>query len=213
MKLFSIFFLSIAFICLSYFFIDAPLVFFIHNHAINQYFVFELFTHIADIVVGIAVIYVVLFPFLYKKQRKNRFFQMLFLSVISISLSAQIKDILKYVFGRYWPDTWVDGNPSLIVNNLYGFHFFQKGITYASFPSGHATVTFSFFTICIIFYPRYKMYFFIPMILLSLGQVLMHYHFLSDVIAGACIGWCISKLICHYFLMITNQNADMVKIA
>ena len=198
MNLFPILLVSISLIFISYFFIDVPLVLFIHSNGINKYFIFELFTHISDVIVGIIIIYVIFFPFFYKNQKCNRFFSMMFLATVSVSISAQIKDILKYVFGRYWPDTWIDENPSLIVNNLYGFNFFHKGSAYTSFPSGHTTITFSFFTMCIIFYPKFKVYFLIPMFLLSLGQIFKHYHFFSDVIAGACIGWCVSTLISNY---------------
>ncbi len=198
MKLIYIFIFSIIFIAISYFFIDVSLVLFIHSNGVNKYFLFKLFTHIPDAIVAVIIIYVILFPFAYKKKKENKLFYMLFLATLSVSLSAQINHILKYVFGRYWPDTWIDGNPSLIVNNLYGFNFFHKGTSYSSFPSGHSVVTFSFFTICILFYPKYKIYFFIPMVFLALGQVSMHYHFLSDVVAGACIGLCVSKLICNY---------------
>ena len=31
---------------------------------------------------------------------------------------------LAYAFGRYWPDTWVHDNPSLIRDGAYGFHPF-----------------------------------------------------------------------------------------
>lgn len=198
MNLVPLFFASIILIIISYFLIDSPLVFFVHEHGINHYSFLKLLTHIPDVIIGIIIVYVILFPFLYKKYKENRLFHMLFLSTISVSLAAQIKDILKFVFGRYWPDTWIDGNPSLLVNHEYGFHFFQKGSAYTSFPSGHATATFAFFAICILYYPKYKMYFLIPMFLLSIGQVFVHYHFLSDVIAGGCLGWCVSKLICHY---------------
>ncbi len=198
MKSIYVFIVLVIFIAISYIFIDAPLVFFIHSHGVNKFFLFKLFTHIPDVIIAGIIIYVILFPFLYKNKKEKKFFHMLFIATLSVSLSAQIKDILKYVFGRYWPDTWIEANPSLIINNFYGFNFFHKGNAYSSFPSGHTVATFSFFTICILFYPKYKIYFFIPMVLLALGQVFMHYHFLSDVVAGASIGFYVSKLICNY---------------
>ena len=51
------------------------------------------------------------------------------------------QNLLKFVFGRLWPDTWVANNPSFIHDGAYGFYFFHGGRGYASFPSGHTAVT------------------------------------------------------------------------
>ena len=54
------------------------------------------------------------------------------------------------------------------------------------------------------------------MFLLGLGQVLKHYHFLSDVVAGGFLGWGVATIICKYYiinndvsqiLMVYNNNA------
>ena len=180
-----------------YFFVDVHLVFFVNNNRLNKFYLIDMLTHIPDLIVALLIFYAILFLFFYKKYRNILFFKFLFFSLISVSLTSQIKDILKFIFGRYWPNTWIDNNLSLIVNNVYGFNFFQKGST-SSFPSGHAALTFSFFTMCILFFPKYKIYFIIPMLLSCLGQVLMNYHFLSDVFAGAVLGFLVSKSIYNY---------------
>lgn len=195
----------ISFISVSYFFIDAPLVLFIHKYELNKSFILEILTHIPDVIIALLLIYFLLFLIIYKKWNRYKFFNVSFIALISVAISVQIKDLLKYVFGRTWPDTWKNGNPSLIVNNEYGFHFFRSGSAYSSFPSGHATVTFAFFTVLIFFYPKYKKYFYVPLFLLCLGQVFKYYHFLSDVLAGAFLGWGISTIICQYYL-IRNKN-------
>jgi len=45
----------------------------------------------------------------------------------SLVLADQFRDTLAYAFGRYWPDTWTNDNPSLIQNGAYGFHPFHGG--------------------------------------------------------------------------------------
>jgi len=202
-------YLVIPFLFISYFFIDSPLVLFLNKNGINKNFVLEIFTHIPDVIIGILVIYFVLFIFLYRKWQKYKCFNIFFLAMISVAISVQVKDLLKYVFGRYWPDTWINGNPSLIVHNAYGFHFFQKGSEYSSFPSGHTTVTFAFFCVFVYFYPKFKNYFYIPMFLLGLGQVLKHYHFLSDVVAGGFLGWVVAITICKYYMI--NIDKKLIK--
>ena len=200
----SVFFVLL--IIFSYFFIDSPLVFFIHANEINKQIVFKLLTHIPDIIIGFIVIYLIALPFCIRKEQSRQFINMMFIAIFSVVSSIQVKDFLKYVFGRFWPDTWINGNPSLLVNNAYGFHFFTSGSAYGSFPSGHTAVTFAFFSVCIRFYPKYKAYFYIPMVLLCVGQVFTHFHFLSDVIGGALVGFWVSKLICYYSSVIFYKN-------
>ena len=60
---------------------------------------------------------------------------------ISLIVADATKNLLKLVFGRLWPDTWVANNPSFIHDGAYGFYFFHGGRGYASFPSGHTAVT------------------------------------------------------------------------
>jgi hypothetical protein len=57
------------------------------------------------------------------------------ISFISTSL---INSQLKYAFGRTWPVTWIENNPSLIQNGAFGFNPFHGGLGFAAFPSGHA---------------------------------------------------------------------------
>ena len=49
---------------------------------------------------------------------------------ISILAAEGIKNQLKYAFGRTWPDSWAPQVPSLIRDNVYGFHFFHTGQVY-----------------------------------------------------------------------------------
>jgi len=58
---------------------------------------------------------------------------------LSLAGAVAIKDQLKFAFGRTWPETWVQNNPSLIGNGVYGFNPFHGGPGFASFPSGHTT--------------------------------------------------------------------------
>ena len=46
---------------------------------------------------------------------------------------------LKEAFGRTWPETWINNNPSYFGNGTFGFFPFHGGQGYASFPSGHTT--------------------------------------------------------------------------
>lgn len=100
-----------------------------------------------------------------------------------------LKDGLKWAFGRYWPETWTHGNPSWIAHGAYGFHPFHGGIAYASFPSGHAAVVFSVAAILWIGCPRGRWCYAAVCGALCIALAGMNYHFVSDVLGGAAIGW------------------------
>ena len=70
------------------------------------------------------------------------------------------------LFGRTWPATWTNNNPSLLRDRVYGFNCFHSGHGYSSFPSGQTAAV------------------------LAVGIVLTgaNFHFLSDVIAGGFVG-------------------------
>ena len=59
---------------------------------------------------------------------------------VAVLVAIAVKDQLKVAFGRLWPETWVNGNPSWIRDGAYGFFPFHGGQGWFSFPSGHMTV-------------------------------------------------------------------------
>jgi hypothetical protein len=46
---------------------------------------------------------------------------------ISLIMAEATKNQLKFVFGRTWPDTWIQNNPSFIRDGAYGFNLFHGG--------------------------------------------------------------------------------------
>ena len=110
------------------------------------------------------------------------------LCTLSLGAATVIKNQLKYVFGRTWPETWINNNPSLIRDGVYGFHPFHGGRAYESFPSGHTAVTFAVLSVLWICYPRFRLLFAAIGLGVTGGLVGANFHFLSDVIAGAFVG-------------------------
>ena len=41
---------------------------------------------------------------------------------VSVIVAEAIKSHLKVVFGRTWPETWINDNSSFIDNGVYGFN-------------------------------------------------------------------------------------------
>ena len=111
-----------------------------------------------------------------------------FLCSISIIVAATIKDELKFVFGRTWPDTWTNDNPSFLRDGVYGFNFMHGGTTYQSFPSGHMAAVCAAAAVLWILYPRLRWVWLLAALTVGTLLVVGNYHFLSDVIAGAFVG-------------------------
>jgi membrane-associated phospholipid phosphatase len=116
-----------------------------------------------------------------------RFFQLV---AITVPLTFFLESTLKYVVGRINTRFWLD-HP-----NIKEFRWFHGVGDYNGFPSGHMAV----FTVLVIalcrFYPRYRSAFFGFLSFLALALIATDYHFLSDIIGGACLGW-----IVHFYTL------------
>jgi membrane-associated phospholipid phosphatase len=107
---------------------------------------------------------------------------------ISVLATDAIKNQLKYVFGRTWPDSWEPHILSLIHDNVYGFNFFHHGRSFESFPSGHAAVAASVISVLWMMFPRLRSMWAVCIGAADIGLVLLNLHFVSDVVAGTFVG-------------------------
>ena len=107
---------------------------------------------------------------------------------LSLVVADASKNELKYIFGRTWPETWINGNQSLIHDGAYGFNFFHGGQGYASFPSGHTTAVCAVVSVLWICYPRFRILYAAAVAAVVIGLIGADYHFLSDIIAGGFVG-------------------------
>lgn len=103
-------------------------------------------------------------------------------------LALALKEQLKYYFGRTWPETWVDGNPSWIAQGVFSFQPFHGGQGWASFPSGHTTAAAAPMSVLWLVFPRLRWLWAGFVILVAAGLLGADYHWLSDIIAGAFLG-------------------------
>jgi membrane-associated phospholipid phosphatase len=107
---------------------------------------------------------------------------------VSTLATIIIKDQLKFAFGRTWPDTWRPGIVSFVRDNVYGFHFFQSGKSFESFPSGHAAAAAAVLSVVWILFPKLRVICGIGVVGVDIGLVALNLHFLSDVVAGSFVG-------------------------
>jgi membrane-associated phospholipid phosphatase len=185
--------LCAALVAACYFFVDPAVAFWADRMALRRYAVFEAFTHLPDVIVWLSVLYYVVFACTYERQLGAR--RPLLDVANSVTIAVFLKDALKYVFGRYWPATWVNNNPSLLHDHAYGFHLFHAGAAYQSFPSGHTTVAFAAMAALWIGLPRWRWLAVLVPLLVVAGLLAMDYHFVGDCIAGAWLGTTVARYV------------------
>jgi membrane-associated phospholipid phosphatase len=99
-----------------------------------------------------------------------------------------ITNQLKYALGRTWPETWIQNNPSLIQNGVFGFNPFHGGPGFASFPSGHVAAVCAVITVLWWSYTRLRPIYVACVAAVAIGLIGANYHFLSDILGGIFVG-------------------------
>jgi len=105
----------------------------------------------------------------------------------AVLTATAMKDELKWLFGRPWPDSWMKFG-------LYGFSPFNDSNLYGSFPSGHtAYIAAPMFMLCHLA-PRHRPVWLAIIAVVMTGLVAAGYHYPGDVIAGAFLGYAAAAL-------------------
>jgi membrane-associated phospholipid phosphatase len=177
-------------VIVSYLWFDRPLALFAHGLlSVHRHALFEPLTHIPDpLIPAAAIAFVGLGLYALAGGVLSRFPRAVVICSLSLAMGQAIKNELKWVFGRTWPETWIDNNPSFIHDRVYGFNWFHGGGGYGSFPSGHMTVTCALISVLWICYPRLRPLYALIVLAVAVGLIGADFHFLSDVIAGSFVG-------------------------
>lgn len=176
-------------VAVAYLWLDRPISHYSYDHSLRQFRIFVDLTRIPEIMKVVAcVIFALVGLYVLIKRPVTKCLSMLLVCGISVVVASEIKDQLKFVFGRTWPETWINNNPSLTRDGAYGFNFFHGGAGYSAFPSGHTTVTCAVAAVLWICWPRYRVIWAAMVVGVAVGLMGANYHFLSDVIAGAFVG-------------------------
>jgi len=177
-----------AVVTISYACLDRLLAYFAHGE-LRQFDVFERLTHIPEWFAPLAIVFFLLIGLRglagYPLAKPEA---VMLLCSLSLVTASAIKNQLKIIFGRTWPETWVNANPSLIRDGAYGFNPFRTGQAFESFPSGHTTAVCAVMSVLWICYPRFRALYAIIVAAVAIGLIGADFHFLSDIIAGAFVG-------------------------
>jgi membrane-associated phospholipid phosphatase len=177
-----------AVVLVCYFWADRPVAFYVHRHELNTYTLFRWLTYPPPVVQTWSPLILVVLAIRRAWGPWARWQKVLLVACVSLIVADQFRTSLGDLCGRYWPETWFDHNPSLIGDGTYGFHPFARGDDVGSFPSGHAARILAFAGVWWIAIPgsRWLWLLICPPLLASL--VLMNYHFVGDMVAGAVLG-------------------------
>jgi membrane-associated phospholipid phosphatase len=195
-----LFLFVLAFIVLSYNYIDRPLALYFLNRAETYNDIGKLISKAGESQWYIAI---GLFGFLfYKFKKENLLYAQRYLFLLYVNLfSGAISLLLKWFFGRARPwgiDNGGDNYGFLLFKHL-DMGFFQH-ISYqitqladspgllASFPSGHTITIVAIATYMSIFFKKYTLIWFSIALLIASSRILAGDHYLSDIVAGTYIG-------------------------
>lgn len=194
--------LILVFVC--YQWIDKPVVYWSYDHHLNQFLIFNWLTHIPEAFIASMVIIYPLLVIRFCCGRWTDHDKILLAASNSLALAYFFHGPLKFVFGRYWPNTWINNNPSLLQNHVYGFNWCHHGTFYESFPSGHETATVAVMAVIWIAYPGLRWLSIVVSLLVAVGLMGMYYHFVGDIIAGAFLG----SITAYYTTIISGLISD-----
>ncbi|HET6421829.1 MAG TPA: phosphatase PAP2 family protein [Geobacteraceae bacterium] len=159
---------------------------------------------IPDLLIHIAIFYTVTSWIAYSvlKRRKidNRNTRFFLLTGCTVPVSFLLKSFLKDLFGKVTTRAW------LKQKYLYGFHWLDGGSDFSGFPSGHMLLFMVLALGVIRFYPRFRSASIGFLLLLAVALIVTDYHFLSDIIAGALLGYIVDDFM-YYYLFLRKGNA------
>lgn len=118
--------------------------------------------------------------------------------LVALLVSGAITHLIKMTVGRQRPHKTPDFDP-------FVFHPFNLHWHWHSFPSGHSQVMFTAATMMSIAFPKLR-WLWIPIAVIVCGtRIVVHDHFLSDTIFGACVGY-VGTLLALKLMMKKTSN-------
>lgn len=179
---------SVLLVSLCFFYVDRQVAFFVRDHQLNNYPFLLWLTYPPMLLNSLAPILTLLAALRRAAGPLSRLERTLLASSLSLMVAIAFEYYLKFLFGRYWPATWIHDNPSLLGTGDYGFHPFHFGEAYGSFPSGHTARVFAALSVVALAYPSLRWVCLLASLSVVLGLVGMNYHFVGDTVGGIYLG-------------------------
>jgi undecaprenyl-diphosphatase len=181
----TIFYLSLSGTILTLFSLMVDQWFFIFlstDRAIFFVKLFSIITMIGNLEWFIALTFILLIIFISQGKKFYSF-------MAAIIFSAALSYILKMIILRPRPFEYF--NISSTINT-----------SFSSFPSGHALLIFTILPFITKNFPKYKIFFWIAALFVAFSRLYLGVHYLSDVVAGAFIGFIVGRI----FIFVGEKN-------
>lgn len=194
----------LAAIGLSFFYLDLPVANFFHQDELQTIYYYS--REITNVGYSIHYFVIALTGFIFSKwiYPKAHFFKKIIssqknytinqwsvFSIRTLFIIGLVLNLIKAFIGRQRPHSSI--SPNLIEFgsqfNHAKFDMFTLDSHWHSFPSGHSQVVFTVAAIALLIWPKQKYIFLVLAGLFALTRVIIHQHFLSDIIAGAASGY------------------------
>jgi membrane-associated phospholipid phosphatase len=196
---------------LSIAFLDRPVSLFMFENAHDSRAPFILLSRIVDLLEMLAAIGMVWAGWNFARKKPFGVTgQIVLRTSMALFVAIGVKDVLKLAFGRTWPETWICGNPSLIRDGAMTFSPFHGGGGWASFPSGHETLTCAVAASLWVLLPRFRPLYLVVVFLVGLGLLAADFHFVSDIIAGCLVGWLVGLFVARVDLAKASSSIESV---
>ena len=190
--------LTVAGVIACYFWLDQPLALFLHQNVLDK----TIFVWLQRLPVAFPLLSSLILAWCGLWTLMDRPFSRVQSVALTCSISfistSLINSQLKYAFGRTWPVTWTENNPSLFQNGAFGFNPFHGGLGFVAFPSGHAAAVCSVMTVLWWSYPSWRPIYVACVAAVAVGLIGANYHFLSDILSaiflGVSVGYIATKM-------------------
>ncbi len=198
-----------ALVALCYFFVDRPVAFWVRDHHTNH-FRFLVWLQDPPPLIQLWSPAVLIALAIRRAWGPFRHWERTLLAaLLSLLVAVQFESSLKFCFGRYWPETWIQDNPSLLGDGEYGFHPFHHGVAFGSFPSGHMIRTLAMAAVVWVAAPRWRWACVLATLAVATGLIGMNYHFVGDVIGGGFVGSLVGVYTAHGFGLGRTTGASL----
>lgn len=151
-------------------------------YSTQNYYLTQFFLGVTFISSEIIIFFILTSLFLWN-ERKRKWIIPLW---VTLGLSAILNYVLKNIIQRARPfEQGITTLMPVLQNSISGF----------SFPSGHAIIAFCALPILSKEFPKLKYWWLAFAVIIAFSRVYLGLHFLSDVIAGAVLGYAIGEVI------------------
>ncbi len=203
------FILCILLLFCSYYFFDSRIALFIAKIWTSNARLAIFSTNIPDFLFPLVCLITVMawtsYFYLARRGIHNKHTQFFLLVANTIPLTFFLKSALKYLFGRINTRFWLR-HPQWTE-----FHWFHGIGNYTGFPSGHMAVFTALALALWKFYPAHRALYLGFLGALALALVITNYHFISDILAGAYLGFIIHLLVDYGLSHLVKSPDDLLQ--